>query len=154
MGFYAGTRLELVRTETIKRQGKTIDISKGNDKKADIVKGHRVLVRVEKDKTGIRTASETTFVFDYDTANIDPVEDLIYLGRTFGLVSLVGQKWSVEGYEDESCQGRKRFKRWLTRNVLVQEELEELIRERSAELVASGQGAAEPEESEAGEDES
>lgn len=155
MGFYAGTRLELVRTETIKRPGKTIDISKGNASKKDIVTGHRVLVRVEKDKTGIRTATETTFVFDYETANIDAVEDLIYLGRVYDLVLMSGQKWWVDGYDDEACAGRKRFKAWLSRNVAVQEELEERIRDAAeASLVGQDEGEAEPEEWEAGEDES
>jgi len=129
MAFYAGTRLELVRTEVIKRHGKTIDIKSGKSKAADIVKGHRVLVRVEKDKTGgTNTGSETTFVFDYDSANADPTEDLIYLGRVYSLVSVSGTRWWVEGYEDEAQPSRSKFKRWLERNTAVAEELEELIR--------------------------
>lgn len=133
MGFYAGTRLEMVRTENIKRKGRTIDPSKGDEKTADLVKGHRVLVRVEKDKTGgAKQADSTTFVYDYDLGSIDPVEDLIYLGRLQGHIMKRGNRWWVEGYEDEPQASRAKFKNWLRRNVAVAEDLEERIREGSA----------------------
>lgn len=134
MGFYAGMRLEMVRTESIKRKAKVVDISNTNkEKESNIVKGHRVLVRVEKDKTGgARPFTETTFVFDYDIGGVDPIEDLVYLGRVYGLISINGTQWTLEGYEDESQPGRGKFKRWLRRNVAVQEELTELVTERAA----------------------
>lgn len=134
MGFYAGTRLELVRTDSIKRKGKVIDPSKGDEQDKDIVKGHRVLVRIEKDKTGGgKPQDTTTFVFDYDLQGIDPIEDLIYVGRKKGLVHKRGDHWWVEGYEDEKQLGRARFARWLRRNTDAQADLEEWIREWSSE---------------------
>jgi recombination protein RecA len=131
---YAGVRIEIVRTEQIKKKGQVvIDHKTARDTKGDVVLGFRALLRVEKDKTGgSQPSTETTFVFDYETGNIDPVEDLIYVGRLAGLVKKSGQdaseKWWVVDYEDEVQKGRPRFKKWLARNTAVAEELEEKIR--------------------------
>jgi recombination protein RecA len=134
MAFYAGTRLELVRTENLKKTTKIIDHSKGETKTAQVVSGHRVLLRVEKDKTGgAKQSTETTVVFDYDLGDFDPIEDLIYLGRKFSLIKKsTGHQWWLPEYEDEKQQGRSRFKKWLRRNRAVAEELEEAIRAAAA----------------------
>jgi recombination protein RecA len=142
MGFYAGTRLEMVRTENIKRKAKRINISKGDEEQTDIVVGHRVLVRVEKDKTGgAKPQDETTFVFSYDLGGADPIEGLMYLGRKYGLVKKSPTHWWVEDYDDEKQAGRARFKKWLRKNVAVAEELRDAILERSV-----SRGTAEDEE--------
>lgn len=130
MWFYAGTRIEMVKTESIKRSARQIDPSNGSEKVSDIVVGHRVLVRIEKDKTGgSRPYEQTSFTFNYEKSEIDHLEDLIYLGRVTGLIHKTGDKWWVDGYEDEKQHGRPRFKKWLRRNRAVAEELEEMIRE-------------------------
>ena len=142
MAFYAGLRLELVRTEAIKRKARQVDHKSNKEKQVDIVKGHRVLVRVEKDKTGgARPFAETTFVFDYDLGGVDPVEDLMYLGREYGLITLSGNKWTLEGYEDEAQPSRVKFKRWLRKNRVVQEEVTELV--QAATMVGREQEEAE-----------
>lgn len=135
MAFYAGTRLELVRTENIKRKSRHIDPSNGKESQKDIIKGHRVLVRVEKDKTGATSnGSETSFVFDYELGGIDHTEDLMYLGRIYRIIHLNGAgEWWVDGYEDEKQKGRKKFKKWLHKNIAVAEEVEELIRQAASE---------------------
>lgn len=131
MSFYAGTRLEMVRTEQIKRKAKLVDHNKGGVKDQEIVKGHRVLVRIDKDKTGgTHMGAQSTFVFDYDSANVDKIEDLIYLGQVYELVHMKGAYWYVVDYEDERQNGRKRFKTWLKKSKVVQEDLEEKIKER------------------------
>jgi recombination protein RecA len=141
MAFYAGTRLEMVRTESIKRKGKTIHISKGDEQETDLVVGHRVLVRCEKDKTGgARQQAETTFVFSYDLGGADPIEDLLYLGRVHGLVKKSGNSWWAVDYEDEKQNGRNRFKRWLRRNVAVADELREQIIQRAKDGAAEESG--------------
>lgn len=148
MAFYAGIRLEMVRTETVKRKAKLVDHKSNKGKTGDIVKGHRVLVRVEKDKTGgARPLSETTFVFDYDLGGIDPVEDLMYLGRMYDLIAMSGNTWTLVDYEDEAQPSRVKFKKWLRRNVAVQEELTELVRQHAqAAMVGSGEEAEQPDE--------
>lgn len=129
MGFYAGLRLEFVRIETIKRTEKVIDLKSGVEKEAPVPKAHRVQLTATKDKTGgARTSDTTTFVYDYDLHTIDPIEDLIYVGRRAGVVSKSGDNWWVEGYEDERSNGRPKFKKWLRKNMLVQEDLAEMIR--------------------------
>lgn len=128
MGFYAGTRLEMVRTENIKRKAKSIKASNGDEVAGEIVVGHRVLVRVEKDKTGgAKPHDETSFVFSYDLGGADPIEDLMYLGRKMRLVKKSGTAWWIEGYEDEKQTGRPAFRRWLRKNVAVAEELRDAI---------------------------
>lgn len=145
MGFYAGTRLEMVRTENIKKKAKTVDV-KGDDKEADIVVGHRVLVRVEKDKTGgARPHDETTFVFNYDIGGVDPIEDLMYLGRKYGFIKKNTSHWWMVDYEDEKQRGRTRFKRWLKKNRAVRDELEQLIRDHD-----NGRGADDEEDEDDG----
>lgn len=135
MAFYAGLRLELVRTETMQRTGKLVNQKTGEITIGKVPYGHRVLVRGEKDKTGglSRPLEETTFVFDYEKGSHDHIEDLIYLGRDRGLIEVKGkgnaQKWWVEDYEDEVASGRTRFKKWLRKNKAVCEELEEKIKD-------------------------
>lgn len=134
MGFYAGTRIELVRTENIKRKVKAVNMKSGADAQEERVKGHRVLVKIAKDKTGgAVTNSETTFVYDYDLGGADPIEDLLYLGRVTGLVHKRNNTWWVDDYEDEKQVSRGKLKGWLRRNVAVNEELAERIREAVAE---------------------
>lgn len=129
MGFYAGIRLELVRIETLKKTTKVVDLKTGADKVDKIVTGHRVLMRVSKDKTGGRPYATGTFVFSYAKGGIDPIEDLLYLGRKYGVVSKATSHWWVDGYEDEAADSRGRFKAWLRRNAAVQEDLLEMIKE-------------------------
>lgn len=135
MAFYAGTRLELNRIENIKKKAKLIDHKTGKEKQGDVVTGHRVMFRVEKDKTGsARTGAEGTFVFDYEQGGIDHIEDLMYLGRVTGLVHVSGNSWWVEDYEDEKQNGRPKFYKWLKKNRAVADELTELIMEHRAEI--------------------
>lgn len=132
MGFYAGIRIEMVRTETLKRKGKVVNPKNLAETDSDVAWGHRVLLRVEKDKTGSANPyDQTSFVFSYDQANIDHLEDLVYVGRVAGLIHKSGsdrsEKWWVDGYEDEKQSGRTRFRKWLRKNRAVAEELEERI---------------------------
>lgn len=128
MGYYAGVRLELVRTESIKANARRIKPENGEWQKVKRVKGHRVLVRVEKDKTGgAKTFAETTFVFDYDIGGADHIEDLIYLGRIAGFIHKRNATWWLEDYEDEKQAGRGKFKKWLRKNRAVAEELTQMI---------------------------
>jgi recombination protein RecA len=147
---YSGIRIEMVKVETLKEKKKYINEKTGEISERDTPKAHRVLCRVEKDKTGsaVRPYAETTFVFDYDRADIDQIEDLLYVGRQFDLVGKDGDYWWVDGYDDESIRGRKKFKRWLSKNVAVAEELEERIRE----VIVSGE-EEDSEEDEEGDDE-
>ena len=138
MGFYAGTRIEFVRTETIKKKGTVVNPSKLSETEADVAVGHRVLMRVEKDKTGSATQyDQSTFVFNYEIGNIDPIEDLLYVGRVAGLIHKSGsdraEKWWVDGYEDEKQSGRARFAKWLRKNRAVADELAERVWEDSEE---------------------
>jgi len=130
MGFYAGVRVEFTYIETLKKKGSIIDLKTGNEKDGEIPKAHRVRLTATKDKTGgARQQDTTTFVYDYDMSNIDPVEDLIYVGRRAGVVHKSGDHWWVEGYEDERSNGRPKFKKWLRKNALVQEDLSEMIKQ-------------------------
>lgn len=133
MGFYAGTRVEMVMTESLKVKTKGIKADSGNEQETTKVVGHRVLARIEKDKTGGATRADTTsMVFDYRINNFDHVEDLMYLGRVAGLVKKNGSQWWMVGYEDEKCASRGKFKKWLRGNKLEAQELESEIREHFA----------------------
>jgi recombination protein RecA len=128
MSFYAGLRIEFALIETIKRKSIVVDVKTGKDKKADVPKGHRALLKLTKEKTGNRPLSETTLVFDYDKVNFDPIEDVMYVGLVEGLITQNAEsKWNVVGYEDV-IKGRNAFKRWLKGNPEVVEELETEIR--------------------------
>lgn len=139
MAHYAGIRLDMTRTELLKRKGDVTNPSTGEITRQDIPYGHRVLVRAEKDKTGSieRPNAETTFVFNYEKSHHDHIEDLIYLGRVHGFVhkkkSGNTDRWWVEDYEDEAQVGRPKFKKWLRKNRAVADELEELIRATAEE---------------------
>lgn len=129
MGFYAGIRLELVKVETIKKNRKVVDEKTGEIKDKEVPIAHRVLVRADKDKTGSvsRMYEETTFVFDYEKADVDHIEGLFHVGRQCGLILKKGNSWWIDGYEDEAQNGKPKFKKWLAKNRAVREELEESI---------------------------
>lgn len=131
MSFYAGTRLELVRTETLKRKKTVINQKNYKKEKVDVPIAHRVMARIEKDKTGgAKQHTTTTFVFNYEKSAIDEIEDLIFVGRQMDLVGNKGNFFWVDGYEDEKQNGRAKFRAWLRKNVAIREELEELIWEQ------------------------
>lgn len=140
MAFYAGIRLEFVRTENVKVKVKGITPESGVEGEKQRVVGHRVLVRLEKDKTGggAFQGDQTTMVYDYrfdngpkrTKGNFDYIEDLMYLGRVTGLVHKSGASWWIEGYDDEKQKSRGKFKKWLRANRAVQQELEADIREK------------------------
>lgn len=156
MSFYAGTRLELVRTENIKKSVKQIDPKTQEEKNTKVVVAHRVLVKVEKDKTGgARQHSTTSFVFHYAKAQIDPIEDLMYVGRVYGFVHKKGNFYWVDEYEDEKQNGRAKFKKWLRKNAAVAEDLEEWIWEafeEERELIFNSEDTDEEESSDDGSD--
>lgn len=130
MRHYSSIRLEMVKTETLKKKRDEVDQKTGEIKKVDTPVGHRVQLRVEKAKVGgTQMGDQSTFVFNYDHARHDHIEDLIYLGRVFGYIHKSGDNWWYDGMEDEKVRGRPAFKKWLRRNRAVAEELEDLIRE-------------------------
>lgn len=139
MSFYAGLRIECVKSESIKVKAKGVNTSSGVDNESDQVVGHRLLLKMTKDKTGgIRYQGEqTTLVYDYrldngksrTRGNFDPIEDLLYLGRLLGLINKSGSSWWIEGYEDEKQNGRPRMKRWLRAHPGIAGDLTEEIRE-------------------------
>lgn len=153
MSHYAGIRIEMVRTESLKRKGRSVDHKTGEIKdNTDVVFGHRVLVRVPKDKTGgiALPNAETTFVFNYEKSRHDHLEDLIFLGSLYGLVyqKKKGKAtvWWLEDYEDEAQTGRNRFKKWLRKNRAVREEMEEILRDKISEDSEDEDEADEPDE--------
>lgn len=128
MGFYAATRIEVIRTETLKKEVSVIDAATGEKKTRKKAVGHRALLRITKDKTGSATNdTEVPLVYNYKTKRFDEIEDLIYLGRRAGLIKKKSSSWWVEDYEDEKCSGRPAFRRWLMRNRAVRDELREAI---------------------------
>lgn len=134
MGFYAATRLELVRTETLKVEKKRVDPATGERKARKVAVGHRALIRITKDKTGsAKPDAEVPLVYSYKTNRFDELEDIMYLGREAGLIKKKNAMWWVVEYEDEKCNGRPAFKRWLRRNRAVRDELKEAIVEHFSE---------------------
>lgn len=128
MGHYASQRIELVRTENLKKKSRQVNPSNGEKKEVEIPTGHRVLLRVRKEQTGAAFEGDsTTFVIDYDLGCIDRIEDLIYLGLVTGSIHKSGTSWSVDGFEEDRQSGRPRFKKWLRNEKIVQEVLEEMI---------------------------
>lgn len=129
MSFYAGTRMDMTKIETIKQERAGINPKTGKAATKKVAVGHRVLVRLDKDKTGARPNSDTTFVYDYRLGRIDEVEDLMFLGRHYGLIAVAssGNGWWVKGFEDEKQVGRNRFKSWLRGNPAIGDELREQI---------------------------
>lgn len=144
MRHYSGIRLEVVRTETLTRPGKKHKAN-GELVTGNVPVGHRVLVKVIKDKTGgAYQGKEGTFVFRYATAQIDHVDDLITLGREKNLVHVDSKnRFYVEGFEDERIHSRPKFKKWLRNNAAVSEELEEKIRETIGRAAAEEDDEAE-----------
>lgn len=117
MAFYASTRIEMTRIETIKGKRTIVDAKTSKDKLTDVPVGHRILFKIKKEKTGAgHVGQETTAVFNYDLSDFDPIEDLIYVGRLCGMVKNSADNWWVVGHEASKSAGRTRFVRWLSTN--------------------------------------
>jgi recombination protein RecA len=128
MGFYAATRLEVVRTETLKVEKKRTDPATGEKRAKKVAVGHRALIRITKDKTGsAKPDAEVPLVYSYKTNRFDELEDIMYLGREAGMIKKKNAMWWVVEYEDEKSNGRPAFKRWLRKNRAVCDELKEAI---------------------------
>lgn len=125
MAFYASTRIEMTRIETIKGKMIVVDPKTTKDKELDVPVAHRILFKIKKEKTGAtHTGTQTTSVFNYGISDFDPIEDLIYVGRLVGVVKNSGDNWWVAGHEDHKSSGRTRFVRWLSTNLEVCHEIE------------------------------
>lgn len=125
MGFYATTRIEMSKLETLTKKGQQVDPSTGEIKSKDRVPyGHRIQVRIEKEKSGARPLETTTIVFDYEQGKFDEIEDLIYLGVLYGLVHKKNNTWWIDGYEKKKVgTGRKGFKKFLRKHPDLAQEL-------------------------------
>lgn len=125
MAFYASTRLEFTRIETLKTKQTIIDPKTSKDKETEVPVGHRVLFKIKKEKTGAsHVGQQTTAVFNYGISDFDPIEDLIYVGRQVGIVKNSGDTWWVVGHEAAKKAGRPGFIRWLSTNWEVCHEIE------------------------------
>lgn len=147
MAFYATTRLELALTETIKKKRDVIDAVKGKVVQQDVPVGHRVMVRVEKDKSGSANKGDmTSFVFDYASSGIDNLEALTYVGRQVGLCQSNGKSWRAG---DNEFATKAALKRYLEKNPKFAAKLEEAIAQRIDESGRLGrqvpQESSEPE---------
>lgn len=121
MGFYAGLRLEFTRIETIKGAGKSIDLKTGNESDKDLPVAHRVQIRISKNKTGGgKPEDRTTLVYDYGLGNFDPIEDLLFIGRRTGVIRKTGDNWV---YGATKINGRKKFKKYVSNNEMVQKSI-------------------------------
>lgn len=130
MAFYAATRIEVIRTETIKKEVSVHDAATGEKKTRKKAVGHRALLRVTKDKTGSAiNDTEIPLVYNYKTKRFDEIEDLIYLGRRAGLIKKRNAQWWLPDYNDEKSNGRPAFRKWLSKNRAVRDELREAIME-------------------------
>lgn len=128
MGFYAGMRIELIRTENIKRKRTVVQPGTYEEKSVDVVVGHRVVVKIKKNKTGgAFPESSTTFVVDYRKKAIDRLEDLFYCGRYLGWIHKSGDYFWLDEYESQKKNGRARFKKWLRDNPEIADQLQEWI---------------------------
>lgn len=138
MGFYAGERLEMVKTEEIKQNYVVIDPKTGAAKETPVAVGHRVLIRVEKSKVGNLPKDQSTFVYLYEPQAIDTIEDLLYLGRRLGFVHNSGEgaasKWWIEGRDETKYAGRTRFKTFLRRDEKAATALAQAIRSEICSL--------------------
>lgn len=124
MAFYASTRIKMTKIETLKAKKTIVNPKTSKDQEVDVPVGHRILFKIQKEKTGATHVGEqTTAVFNYNLSDFDPIEDLIYVGRQVGIVRNSGDNWWVHGY-DQKCAGRTRFVRWLAQNFEACHEIE------------------------------
>lgn len=138
MSFYAGTRVEFSKAEDIKETRTMLDARTIKTTSKQVKLGHRILVRLAKDKTGAQPWDEASFVFNYETQKIDHEEELLYLGRRMGLVKSSGgasgpETLWVASNPSKKSKGRKNFKKYLASNPSVALALEEAILEGGEE---------------------
>lgn len=119
MGFYASLRLSFVRTGKILEKVQRWD----GEKMVAVnqVIGHKIQSTLEKSKVSA-PYSESNFVFDLRTGQVDDVGYLIGVGLERGLITRnkTGHM-TVPGVLDGSIHGMANFRAWVEDNPEVQE---------------------------------
>jgi hypothetical protein len=122
--------LEFSKVEDIKETRTIFDARKLRDITKEVRIGHRILIRIAKDKTGAQQWDECSVVYNHEEGKIDHEEELLYLGRRLRLVRASGDKaetfW-IASDPSKKLKGRKNFKKYLANNPEVAAALEEQI---------------------------
>jgi recombination protein RecA len=125
MGFYATLRLSFVRTGKITEKVPRWD----GEKMVEVnrVIGHKIQSTLEKSKVSA-PYSESNFVFDLRTGDVDTVGYLIGMGLESGLITRnrTGHH-GVPGVLDGTIHGAPKFRAWVEENPEVQEWLMEAV---------------------------
>lgn len=112
LSFYAATRVELAKIETLKKKQLIADPEKGMQEK-NVPFGHRILATVVKDKSGgAKPGDSVSLVFDNEKKSVDPIEDLLYCAQSLGLVRFQQGRWEVH---DKTFAHRARLVHWLSK---------------------------------------
>jgi recombination protein RecA len=134
--FYDTTRIELKKGEKIKRPGKKA--AKGKLVEKQIVEGHYVYARSEKEKS-TRPHREGTFEFDGKVGGISLESEIINLGLEDGLIQRSGNTFSYLDVDDYNWAGSdKQFRRMLMENDEMRTELIEAIQDMTIQISLPG----------------
>lgn len=125
MSFYAGTRIHLIRSEQIKESMQVYEDKSGEYRKKDVKVGERIIVKVEKDKTGAaQRNATTTLVFRGDIADFDLADQLFGLGMKSGVITKKGNSYS---FSKTTILGRDKFKAAIRKRSVLREKLSAAI---------------------------
>lgn len=132
--FYASIRIEMRKRDKRKRPRKRAKI--GKLVSADVTVGQWVVVRAEKQKTGL-PEMEGMFLFDYEQKKIDSEREIINLGLEDGLIIRNDNTFKFEDSDGKLWSGQEaRFVKLLQDEPDMREELVWAINERSREIAA------------------
>lgn len=131
--FYATGRIEMKRGTAIK--GKKQVVAAGKLVKRDITIGRWTQIRAVKEKSGM-PHREGSFAFNFKLKRIDPGWEILTLGMEDGLIerSSTG-RYSYTDIDDHEWKGtEKQFRKYLTDNPELYEEIEAAIKDTTANL--------------------
>lgn len=133
--FYASVRIEMRKMDRVKKPRKVV--SKGKVVTKDVVVGHWVNLRAEKQKTS-RPEKQSMLFFDYERRRIDPEYEILHLGLEDGLITRSGNTFSYEDSDGKLWSGTEsRFRAFLRDNEDLAEELSWAISENTRQQVSN-----------------
>jgi len=137
--FYASSRIELRKGTAVKAKRKIAKA--GKLVVSDKLVGRWISARAEKDKT-TRPYGEGNFIFDGEQGCIDVGSEIIQLALEDGIIEQSGNSYTYTDLDDNEHKGTyNRFKKLITEDEEIQQELVDQISDNTIREAVEGDGS-------------
>lgn len=140
LGFYASTRLEMMKAEAEMENRKVVKKGQWTDRK--VKRGQWVNVVLKKDKTGATPESDMSLLLDYDDKQFDIAREILDLGMKDGLIDRAGDYFTINlpGQKGTRIHGVPKVIKAIKGSESLAADLSALIEARTEVMSEGGEG--------------